>query len=52
MEAWFQSGRFQSQPAPLHFAVTGHDDCKQDMLTGTNGYTPQGSIFYETRQVK
>jgi hypothetical protein len=52
MQAWYDSGAFQSQPAPLYFAVAGHDDCKQDMLTGINSYTPQGSIFYEYQQVK
>ncbi|MBI3849189.1 MAG: hypothetical protein HY298_02700 [Verrucomicrobia bacterium] len=52
MAAWYDSGKSQAQPGPLKFAVAGYVDVKQDMLTGTNSFTPQGSIFYETQIVK
>jgi hypothetical protein len=52
-QAWFDSGAYCSGTTPpIYFAITGHNDCEQDMLTGTNSYTPQGGIFYKTQQVK
>jgi len=51
MEAWFASGA-QVVNTPAWYSVAGWNDCKTDMLSGTNAYTPQGSIFYEHRQVK
>jgi hypothetical protein len=37
---------------PVQFAATGYDDCKGDVLTGTNSYTPQGSVFYDLFQAQ
>ena len=47
MEAWSLSGHFCAH-RPVTFAVAGYDDCKQDMLTGTNNVTPQGDVFYQS----
>ena len=47
MDAWQKSAPFCAFH-PATFAVAGFDDCKQDMLTGTNSYTPQGNVFYQS----
>jgi len=44
--AWQDSAPY-CRHRPVQFAITGFNDCKQDMLTGTNSYTPQGSVFYD-----
>jgi hypothetical protein len=46
MNAWRDSARYSAH-GPVAFAVAGYDDCQQDMLTGTNAITPQGTIFYQ-----
>jgi hypothetical protein len=50
-DAWFLSGAWLAS-SPSRYSVAGHNDCQQDMLTGTNGLAPQGSIFYFSQQVK
>jgi len=48
--AWRDSASFCVH-RPVQFAIAGFDDCKQDMLTGTNSYTPQGNVFYDALPV-
>jgi hypothetical protein len=47
IEAWRLSEPYCAH-GPVSLAVAYYDDCEQDMLTGTNNYTPQGSIFYKS----
>ena len=49
-DAWRDSAPY-CRHLPVQFAIAGFDDCKQDMLTGTNSYTPQGSVFYDVLPV-
>ena len=46
MQAW-QSSEPYSAHGPVGLAVAGYDDCENDVLTGTNGTTPSGNIFYQ-----
>ncbi len=46
IDAWTDSGHYCGH-RPVTYSVAGFDDCKTDMLTGTNSYTPQGSVFYQ-----
>jgi hypothetical protein len=47
LQAWSLSGAW-CRHGPVTFAVAGFDDCQNDMLSGTNSYTPQGSVFYQS----
>jgi hypothetical protein len=52
MASWYICGQYCHTASPVEFAVAGFSDCQQDMLTGTNAYTPQGGVFYDHHQVK
>jgi len=49
-DAWNESTPFCAT-RPVQFAIAGFNDCKQDMLTGDNATTPQGSVFYDPLQI-